>query len=287
MRKRPSQPQSHQTKFVPLKFLGQHFLQNKAVLAQIIKAAQLQPTDTVIEVGPGEGVLTKELAKRAGKVIAIEKDARLIPILKENFKGIINIEVVLGDILKLTPAKARFRDLNRSGGYKVVANLPYYAATRIIRQFLEANPQPRLMVLMVQKEVGQRICAKPPAMTLLSVAIQFYAQPKIIGYVSKESFWPKPKVDGAIIRLSIKDGGMKTDEKCLFRIVRAGFSQPRKQILNNLAKRLGLDKEEVRVWLSKSGIKPEQRPSTLSPEDWLTLELSFSLCFPKVCARIN
>ncbi|MDP2637247.1 MAG: 16S rRNA (adenine(1518)-N(6)/adenine(1519)-N(6))-dimethyltransferase RsmA, partial [bacterium] len=182
----------------PKKGLGQHFLVAKPFLDLISKAAGLKKTDTVLEIGPGLGVLTETLAKKAKKVVAVEKDGELVGLLEELTVGMKNIEVIHSDILKLDPSHIpAFQH-----SYKVVANLPYYITSPVIRMFLEAKVQPTVMVLMVQKEVGQRICAKPPKMSLLAVSVQFYAKPEIIAVVSKNAFWPQPKVDSAILKLT-------------------------------------------------------------------------------------
>lgn len=263
----------------PQKRLGQHFLRSKAALKKIIAAAELKPADIVIEIGPGTGVLTKELAKKVKKVIAIEKDKALIPLLRNNLKDFANVEIVYGDILEIKKLEIR--------NYKLIANLPYYVAARIIRKFLETKNKPRLMVLMVQKEVGQRICSQPPNMSLLAISVQFYADAKIIGYVKKQYFWPKPKVDSAIIKIipkknlsslfhgREKEGTAFKDR--FFKIVRAGFSQPRKQIINNLSGKLGLKKEAARIWLKKNKVEQEQRPQELSLAQWLALTKGFVL----------
>lgn len=255
----------------PLKGLGQNFLIDKAILSKIIKTADIKPTDIVIEIGPGLGVLTKELAKRAKKVIAIEKDAKLAEMLKENLKEYNNLEIINSDILKLNPIPYTLHPTP----YKLVANLPYYITSPIIREFLEAKNKPELMVLMVQKEVSQRICAKPPQMSILSVSVQIYAQPKIITYVSKNSFWPKPKIDSAIIEIKPKDKP-NINADLFFEIIKAGFSQPRKQIGNNFAKNLSsLSKEQIENWLALNKIKSSQRAESLSIDDWVNLLKSF------------
>jgi len=280
----------------PIKSLGQHFLIDKEILKKIIEAADLNPKDTVLEIGPGIGTLTLELAKRAKKVVAIEKDQKMVEILKENLKDFKNTKIILGDILKINT-----RYYIQDTKYKIVANLPYYITSPVIRRFLECNEaRPRYMVLMVQKEVAQRICAKPPEMNLLAVSVQFYAKPEIISFVSKKSFWPCPKVDSAIIKLKVKKEKLKINRGQFFRIVRAGFSQPRKQILNNLSKGLALSlpkglklkkpsqilrektwvgKEKIKFWLEKNKIKPTQRAETLSIEDWITLTKNYKKYF--------
>ena len=293
----------------PSKRLGQNFLIDKNVLDKIIKTADLKPNDTVLEVGPGIGTLTQELAKSAGKVIAVEKDKKMCEILNSEIlnktlnnscakNGTIvpflaqlnNIEIIHGDILKLNPKRYTLNP-----NYKVVANIPYYLTSPIIRKFLESDNPPTEIILMVQKEVGQRICAKPPSpphqsfkktsgvgarMSLLAVSVQFYAEAKIISYVSKNCFWPSPKVDSAIIKiipggLTSRKAGGQTSPDLFFRIVKAGFSQPRKQLGNNLSKVLKIDRKKIDDWLAKNNIKPTQRAETLSIDDWISLSQNF------------
>ena len=274
----------------PKKQLGQYWLKRKSVLNKIIDSADLKKEDLVIEIGPGLGVLTKELAGKAGKVIAIEKDHLLIPLLKEKFKNNKNVEIIEDDILRLVSSiEYRVSSIKNTEykipdtKYKIVANLPYYAATHIIRQFLETKNKPELMVLMLQKEVAQRVCAKPPLlrsssfggqakMSLLAISIQLYADAKIIDYVSKNAFSPKPKIDSAIIKIKPLTNNKKSvDIDLFFKIVKAGFSQPRKQLLNNLSKNLKLPKEEIKIWLLKNNLKPEQRAESLTIDDWFVL----------------
>ena len=257
----------------PSKTMGQNFLVDNGVLAKIIEVAQLSKSDTVLEVGPGIGTLTQELAKTTKKVIAIEKDRKMAQILKETLRDCKNVKIINGDIRFLNP-----RSYILSDKYKIVANIPYYLTSPLIRKFLEEKNPPELMVLMVQKEVAQRICANIPNMSLLAVSVQFYAEPKIISYVKKEYFFPSPKVDSAIIKIVLKASGGQTsagfDEK-FFKIVKAGFSQPRKQLANNLSKVLKKDRRAVELWLSQNDIKPEQRAQTLSIENWKDLASSY------------
>jgi len=274
----------------PSKKLGQNFLIDKTSIRKIIAAADLQPGDVVLEIGPGLGSLTQELAKRVTKVIAVEKDKNMVAILKEQLEclNVRNVQVVLGDILKIEPrsfAKGRGEIEN---SFKILGNLPFYLTAPVIRKFLESENPPKEMILVVQKEVAQRICAKPPDMNLLAVAVQFYAspsqisskfaraRPKIISYISRRSFWPSPKVDSAIIKIVPHNGTRTVLVPLFFKIVRAGFSQPRKQLANNFSKMLKLDKETVKSWLWKNHIKPEQRAETLSLEDWKNLTKSAS-----------
>ena len=254
----------------PRKHLGQNFLINKDILSEIINTADLTKNDIVLEIGPGLGILTKELAKKAKKVIAIEKDEKLVKILKKELAHFKNIKIIEGDILKLPVTSYQLPVT-----YKLVANLPYYITSPVIRKFLEEeNPpafaeasagRPKLMVLMVQKEVAERICAKPPEMSLLSVAVQFYSQPKIVKIVKKESFWPRPKVDSAIIKLTTNNRQLTTiNTNLFFKIVKAGFSQPRKQLKNNLKNIFGKNTERI---LQKLKIEPTWRAETLSIDE--------------------
>ena len=281
----------------PLKKLGQNFLISRTVLEKIIKTADLKKTDIVLEIGPGIGTLTKELAKKADKVIAIEKDKKMIDILKQTLKDFNNVEIIHADILKINPIP---HTLNPKP-YKIVSNLPYYITSPVIKKFLEIDNPPLQMILMVQKQVAQRICAKPPRINLLAVSVQFYSQPKIISYVSKNCFWPRPKVDSAIVKITLKQGladnsprfdlGKKrsnlflVDQKLtksdfvnnnlFFKIVKAGFAHPRKQLVNNLSNGLELKKPETKNWLLKNNIKPSQRAQTLDLKDWLKLAKTF------------
>jgi len=260
----------------PSKRLGQNFLVNEGVLRKIIETANLKKEDVILEVGPGIGNLTLELAKRVKKVIAVEKDPHLVRILNEELriKNIKNVKIIQGDILKI---KIQYSTFDIRHSYKVVANIPYYLTSPLIRKFLEnTEVRPLEMILMVQKEVAQRICAKPPEMTILAVSVQFYSKPKIISYVSKKSFWPSPKVDSAILRIAplINADRRLINADLFFKIVKAGFSQPRKQLVNNLSKGLKMEKEKIKNWLLKNGIQPEQRAETLKIEDWLNLTKS-------------
>jgi len=238
----------------PSKRLGQNFLIDESVLRKIIASAELSPKDIVLEIGPGLGILTLELAKRVEKVIAIEKDETLCQILKNILKAnkISNVEIINKDVLKIS----NFQFLN----YKIVANLPYYITSPIIRKFLEAEQKPKAMILMVQKEVGQRILAKPPHMNLLAISVQFYAKPKIIAYVPKNSFYPQPKVDSAIIKI-IPESIPEVDTEKFFGIIKKGFSAKRKMLKNNLS---GIDFDQI-------GLNPKIRAENLSLNDWIKI----------------
>ena len=256
----------------PSKGLGQNFLIDKNVLSKIIEAAALKPTDVVLEIGPGIGTLTQKLAKNCKKVIAIEKDKTMVKILSEILKDFNNIKIINNDVLKIENWDLIENCKLKIKNYKIVANIPYYITSPVIRKFLESENKPDFMVLMVQKEVAQRICAKPPNMSLLAVSVQFYAEPKIISYVSKNCFWPSPKIDSAIIKITPhKIVGHRESYNLFFKVVKAGFSHPRKQLASNLSKRFKMPKEKTPEWLLKNKIDPKQRAETLSIEDWKNL----------------
>jgi len=255
----------------PSKRLGQNFLINKHALGKLVDAADIKQGDTVLEVGAGFGTITLEVAKRAKRVVAVEKDRALIPLLKEATRGFDNIEIVNGDILKLTTDGESVV----SGQWSVVGNIPYYLTANLIRKLLESQNPPKSMTLMVQKEVAQRICAEPPRMSILSVSVQIYARPNIVGFVSRSSFWPKPKVDSAIITIVPISTNSNIATHEFFKIVRAGFSSPRKQLLNNLTKAFSIPKNEVEDWLLSADIDPKRRAETLQVGEWRSLnELS-------------
>ena len=252
-------------KIKPIKRLGQNFLIDKNVVKKVIKAAELHSKDIVLEVGPGIGALTKEIAKTAKKVIAVEKDPNMCQILKETLRDFKNVKIVKNDVLKFNNYSLL------TTHYKLIANLPFYITAPVIRKFLESKHPPKEMVLIVQKEVAQRICSKPPKMNILAVSVQFYAKPKIISYISKKSFWPSPKVDSAIIKIVPQKKHKDIDIDLFFKIVKAGFAYPRKQLANNLSKMLKLDKKELSSLLLENNVKPTQRAETLTIRDWIKL----------------
>ena len=248
------------------KGLGQNFLIDGGILKKLAAAAELTPSDTVIEVGPGLGVLTETLVEQAGKVIAIELDARLADILKARLKDQIKLTVIQDDILNINPAAI----LGKQTEYKVVANLPYYITSAVIRHFLEAPVKPTTMVIMVQKEVAQQITAQPGEMSLLSVSVQLYGKPTVAGKVSAQCFYPAPNVDSAILKIAVyQEQKIQTDDITgFFDIVRAGFSANRKQIINSLANGLKLQKTDIIPVLEQAGIDPQRRAETLTIDEW-------------------
>ncbi|UCG84709.1 MAG: ribosomal RNA small subunit methyltransferase A [Dehalococcoidia bacterium] len=269
--------QLRRLRITALKELGQHFLVDNTVLETIISASELSPSDVVVEVGPGLGILTEELVKRAGRTIAVEIDTRLATALNERFPDTVNLTVVNADMLDLEPVDlvgGRAADGERSPHYKVVANLPYYVALPILRHFLEASLKPALLVVMVQKEVAENIVAEPGALSLMGVSVQLYGKATIMGYVPAQSFYPQPKVDSAIVRIDVypEPAVDVKDVSGFFEVVKAGFSAPRKQIRNSLALGLELDAVEVLNVLTQAGIDPHRRPQTLSLEEWAALQ---------------
>lgn len=251
----------------PSKGMGQNFLVHQLTLEKIIEAGQVNSADTVLEIGPGIGSLTQELAKHAKQVIAVEKDGMMVQILKETLKDYKNVTVIEGDVLN--------DDIKLPADYKLIANLPYYITSPVIRKFLEIKNQPEIMVLMVQKEVAQRICAKAGDMSILAVSVQFYATAKSMFTVTKEKFWPSPKIDSAIIKITPNKTEPPVPPELFFTIVKAGFSHPRKQLANNFSIALKKNKAEVELWLSKNNLQPNQRAETLTVEDWVNLTKSY------------
>ncbi len=267
------------------KRLGQHFLIDQGVLQTIVQAAGLTPDDVVIEIGPGLGVLTTELAGQAGWVVAVELDSKLATALKRTLASANNVTIINGDILRVDPVALLEEPrtglpqaIDGSLGYKVVANLPYYITSAVIRRFLEASVRPRLMVVMVQKEVAEAIVARPGRMSLLSVSVQFYGEPAIVGYVAAGSFYPPPEVDSAILKIALHPEPVVAvgDSEGFFGLVRAGFAAPRKQIANSLAQGLGISKDEVLPLLEKAALGPGRRAETLALSEWARLWRVFS-----------
>lgn len=252
------------------KRLGQHFLIDEMVLERVVSAADITSQDVVMEIGPGLGILTKELAKRAAKVIAVELDTQLVAVLKRTLSPFENVIIVHADILQVTPSQLMESHLRR-GNYKVVANLPYYITSPVLRHFLEASLKPELMVIMVQKEVGEAIVASSGKMSLLSISVQFYAKPSIVTYVSAQSFYPPPKVESVVLRLDLlpEPAVAISDIVGFFDVVRCGFSSPRKQLHNSLAQGLGVLPSRVALVIERVGITPQRRAETLTLEEWV------------------
>ena len=258
---------SRKNKFKHKKSLGQNFLINDDVIDHIIEVSEIEGTN-VIEVGPGEGILTDALAHSARQVFAIELDDRLIPVLNKKFESIDNVKIIKGDILHMNVKKLIEDNINEDT-YKVVANIPYYITAPIIRLFLELEHKPREIELMVQKEVGERLVTGPGKMSLLAVSAQYYADVEYLFTVSKDDFDPVPKVDSAIIKLKVKSQKSKAnDVEKFFKIVRVGFSAKRKTLANNLANGLQKDKKDIEQIFVEQGFTKSVRAQELSIDNW-------------------
>ena len=253
----------------PRKSLGQNFLIDALALRRIVDAADLSPRDTVIEVGPGPGLLTRELLARAGRVVAIEKDSGMASLLRQEFASSSTLTIIEVDMLAVSPEQVLPAP---RGPYKVVANLPYYVAAPIVRLFLEAMSKPRVMVVLLQREVGESLAAGPGNMGLLAVAVQYYAVPRLIGLIPAASFYPAPKVDSAIVRLDVREHPLvHVSPEEFFSVVKAGLGERRKQIANPLARGLGMDKAVVMGALAEASITPQRRAESLTMEEWESL----------------
>jgi 16S rRNA (adenine1518-N6/adenine1519-N6)-dimethyltransferase len=247
------------------KGLGQNFLQDPMALEAIIVAAEIQPTDTVLEIGPGLGSLTRYLAVAAREVIAVELDEKLISPLKTVLSPYQNVQIINGDILKLSPP-----DLMTGNDYLVVANIPYYITSAVIRHLLESESKPRRIVLTIQKEVAGRICARPGDMSLLALSVQVYGSPHIAAYIPAEAFFPAPKVDSAVLVVDIYPAPVIRQEllNVFFKLVKAGFSQKRKTLRNSLSAGLHISPTQASELLTRTGIDPQRRAETLSIDEW-------------------
>ena len=249
----------------PKKSLGQNFLFDPQMLRRIVTDAGVGPSDHVLEVGPGLGALTTVLADSAEKVVAVELDNRLLPILHEQLAPYPNIDLIHGDILKQNPSELFDRP------YKVVANVPYYITGAILRHLLSAENKPTTIVLTVQKEVAQRMTAKPKNMSLLAVSVQFYGKASVIRTLSAGAFWPRPKVDSAVVRIDLSQNqAFAANEADFFRTAKVGFSQKRKQLKNNL-RGLGFSAETLANAFETANVEPKRRAETLSVAEWVAL----------------
>jgi len=247
------------------KGLGQNFLQDPLALEKIISAAEIQQTDTILEIGPGLGSLTRYLAISAKEVVAVELDPNLLPPLKAVLSPYQNVRLIHGNILKLSP-----KDLINDKDYIVVANIPYYITSMVIRHLLESESKPRRIVLTVQKEVAQRICAAPGDMSLLALSVQVYGKPRIAAHIPAEAFFPAPKVDSAVLVVDIYPSPLIKEEllDTFFKLIKAGFSQKRKTLRNSLSSGLHISSTDAVNMLARVNIDPKRRAETLSIEEW-------------------
>jgi 16S rRNA (adenine1518-N6/adenine1519-N6)-dimethyltransferase len=257
----------------PKKSLGQNFLVDTAALEHLVQAAEIAPEAVVLEVGPGLGSLTRHLALAARRVVAVELDDKLIPVLEEVLEGMPNVEIIHADILKVDPAALMGQD-----GYSVIANIPYYITSNLIRHLLEAKEKPARLVLTIQREVAERITAKPGDMSLLALGVQVYGRPKIVARIPAGAFYPPPTVDSAVVRVDlypeplISSGQLDT----FFRLAKAGFGQKRKTLRNALGAGLSWPGAQVAELLASAGIDPQRRAETLSLDEWKALTGKFS-----------
>lgn len=254
----------------PKDYMGQNFLVDEIALDQIVDAGEIKKTDLVVEIGPGLGVLTQQLAKHAKQLISIEKDTTLIDILKFNMTDHKNFTLYNKDVLGFNFSE------EIKGSYKVISNIPYYLTSHLFKYFLAQKNKPERMVFLVQKEVGLRVAAKAGELSVLGVSVQLYSDPEVMAHVPKQSFWPSPKVDSVILRIKPKVKYPEvTDEKLFFRIVKVAFAAKRKQLHNNFSNGLSMPMDTVNAWLAQNKIDPKTRAQDLSMDDWVNLYKTF------------
>lgn len=251
----------------PKKSLGQNFLFDPSILTRIVEAGATSNTDNVVEVGSGLGTLTQALAQQAEHVTAIELDNRILPLLQQQVSAYDNVSVVHGDVLELDPA-----GFYPNQPYKVIANVPYYITGAILRHFLTSPAKPSLVVLTVQKEVAERVTARPGQLSLLAVSVQYYGSVEIVSDIKAGAFWPRPEIDSAIIRVDLSQPPVPpvNNEKAFFRLVKTGYAQKRKQLQKNL-RSLGLPRDTIHTALTQANIAPNRRAQTLSIPEWVAL----------------
>lgn len=279
----------------PKKSLGQNFLTDPALLERIVDAGQVTPTDTILEIGPGLGSLTRHLAARAARVLAVELDQHLIPLLREVLTPYPNVQIIHGDILQLDPKTilndSAIQQINNQQStitnyqlpnhplppYLVIANIPYYITSAVIRHLLESGHPPTRIVLTIQREVAERICAtadRPhkadPQMSLLALSVQVYGQPTIVAHIPASAFYPAPQVDSAIVRVDLYPEPRipAPHLNTFFRLAKAGYGQKRKTIRNAFLGGLGWPKEKVDTLLQAAHLDPMRRAETLTLEEW-------------------
>ncbi|HEX5441267.1 MAG TPA: 16S rRNA (adenine(1518)-N(6)/adenine(1519)-N(6))-dimethyltransferase RsmA [Ktedonobacterales bacterium] len=250
------------------KGLGQHLLTSRKALNAVVGAADLTPDDRVLEVGAGPGVLTRELARLARRVVAVELDRAVLPVLRETTADLPNVEIIPRNLLDVQP-----EEVFGAEPYKLVANLPYYITSLILRHLLESANPPRVLVVMVQREVAERLVAGPGEMSLLALSVQLYGAPRIVTYVPATAFFPPPRVDSAVLRVDLHPAPLldaDTTEQ-FFALIHAGFAEKRKQLHNTLARHLDAPRETISRWLAEGEIDPMRRAQTLSLDEWLRL----------------
>lgn len=256
----------------PKKGLGQNFLADPEALNAVVAAAEIPPEGVVLEIGAGLGHLTRYLSRAARRVAAIELDEQLIPLLRQVLEQFPNVSVTQGDILAADPAGLAGED-----AYLVVANIPYYITSAVIRHLLQARLKPARIVLTVQQEVAERICAVPGDLSLLALSVQVYGQPRIAAHLPAAAFFPPPKVDSAVVRIDLFAQPVIAPQRLdrFFTLARAGFSQKRKMLRNSLSGGLGIAPAQAGQLLERAAIDPQRRAETLSLMEWATLTECF------------
>jgi 16S rRNA (adenine1518-N6/adenine1519-N6)-dimethyltransferase len=243
----------------PNKALGQHFLVDRPSLEAIMDAADVTPADTVLEIGPGLGTMTRPLADFGSRVVAVETDHTLVELLRRDAPP--NLEVVEQDILKFDLTSLPL-------GYKVIANIPYYLTSKIFRLLIESPNPPSVMSVLIQKEVAERICAGPGKLSILALSIQYYGKPEIETIVERHKFWPAPDVDSAVLRVDVTGPKFDADPHQLFRLIKAGFGEKRKQLKNSLSGGLNLSPELATDVLKSARLQPTARAQELDMNQW-------------------
>lgn len=254
----------------PRKGLGQNFLQDPTALEKVVAAAEIGPADTVLEIGPGLGSLTRYLAASAKSVVAVELDQHLLPPLKAVLSPYDNVRLIHGDILEFNPG-----ELIQEPGYVVAANVPYYVTSAIIRHLLESPSKPRRIVLTVQKEVARRICETPGDMSLLALSVQVYGKPRVVAHIPAGAFYPAPNVDSSVLSIEIYPTPLIPTQllETFFQLIKAGFGQKRKTLRNSLSSGLAISPTQAAELLTEAGIDPQRRAETLSIDEWSTLAM--------------
>jgi 16S rRNA (adenine1518-N6/adenine1519-N6)-dimethyltransferase len=256
----------------PKKGLGQNFLTDETYLAKITEIAGIDKNMDVLEIGAGIGNLTRHLAEAGRQVTAVELDSQLIPILKKVTKAFGNVQIIEGDILEIPVS-----DLTTSPEYVVAANIPYYITSALIRYLLENDPKPKAIILTIQREVAQRVCAKAGELSLLALSVQVYGYAKIAARIPADAFYPTPKVDSAVLTIDLYDQPLIEADllDVFFMLAKAAFTQKRKMMHNALAGAPGLNKEDVDALLSSVDIDPKRRAQTISIEEWERLTKAY------------
>lgn len=261
----------------PDKRLGQNYLVDPSALNKVVSAAEIQPQDSVLEIGAGLGNLTRYLAVHAHRVVAVELDGRLLPALNQVLAPHPNVEVIHADILEIDPATL-FPPGENPGGYQVVANIPYYITSAVIRHLLESTLPPRRLILTIQREVADRICAAEGDLSLLALSIQVYGQPHIAALVPAGAFYPVPQVDSAVVRIDLYQQPRIPPGllDIFFKLIKAGFSQKRKTLRNSLSAGLCIPPAQAETLLQQAQIDPRRRAETLSIDEWQMLCQEFA-----------